>query len=59
VKESMRPTLDSRSPHVIEANKIVAFEVFNVMDEARIAKNAVLYEAGEQFLKGHKHKGKH
>lgn len=54
--ESMRPTMASRHERVIEANQIVGMEAFKVMEEGRIAQNAVVYESAQKFLNGAEHK---
>lgn len=48
--ENMRPTMASRADIVVRSNQIVAMETFIVMEEARLAENAVLYEAAQNFL---------
>ncbi len=50
--ESMRPTQASRTRIMVEANQVIAKETFVVMEEARLAKNAVLYDRAQDFLNG-------
>lgn len=50
--EAMRPTMASRHERVVEANQIVGREAFKVMEEARLAKDAVLYDSAQSFLNG-------
>lgn len=48
--ERMRPTMLSRHEKVIEANVVVGLEAFKIMEEARLAQNAVIYERAQTFL---------
>jgi len=48
----MRPTQASRTRIMVEANQIVGREAFVIMDEARVAQNAVLYDRAQDFLNG-------
>lgn len=50
--ESMRPTQASRTRIMVEANQAVGKEAFVVMEESRIAQNAVIYDRAQDFLNG-------